>query len=140
MPVGPDETEQLLAKLEAELAEHEAIVRERKEKEDAERERLELTLASWIVRRDDAEKALEKTTPQRNAMIQLRDHLVLNGSKGNLVRALTWSYAASVLLLGATVPLAMFSGQSGFFAFLLGELAALAAGYGIVAWLNRSEE
>jgi len=139
MPVAPDETEQLLEKLAAELAGHEATVKARKDREEVERQTLESALASWTVRRDDAERALEDTTPKRNAMIQRRDQLQLNGSKGNLVRALGWSYAASVLLLGATVPLVMFTGKVSFFAFLLGELSALGVGYGIVAWLNRSD-
>jgi len=129
-----------LASLEPELAQHEAVVNARKAKEEAERIRLETALGRWIVRRDDAETALQQMTPERNAMIQLRDHLTLNGTKGDRVRAMIWSCAASALLLGATIPLTTFSGKVSLFSVLLGEIAALASGFGLVAWINRRPE
>jgi hypothetical protein len=140
MPVGPDETEQLLSKLEAELAVHQKVIDERLAREEAERMHLENEVASWTRRREQAESKLEEITPRRNAMIQRRDQLRQLGSKGNFGRAMLWSMAASLLFMGATLPIAIIASKPQFFLVLLLEGFALLGGFGVIAWLDEGKD
>jgi hypothetical protein len=140
MPVGPDETEQLLAKLEAELAGYQKVIDERLAREEAERMHLENEVAAWTQRREAAESKLELITPRKNAMIQRRNELRVLGSKGNFARAMAWSGAASVLFLGATLPLAIIASKPQFFLVLLLEAFGFLGGFGVAAWLDKGKD
>lgn len=139
MPLGPDETEQLLQKLEAELAVHQKVIDERLAREDAERLDLEQKVESWTRRLETAEVQLEAATPRKNAMIQRRDLLRLTGSKGNFRRAMAWSTGAVVLFMGATVSLSMVASTKDFFFVLILEALGLTAGFGIAAAAERKD-
>ncbi|MFT3838638.1 MAG: hypothetical protein QM723_16790 [Myxococcaceae bacterium] len=136
MPVGTDETEQLLQKLEAELAEHQKVIDERLAREDAERLELEKAIESWTRRQEQAEVMLESATPRKNQMVHRRDELRLMGAKGNFRRAMAWSGAASLCFIGATVSLATVASSPHFFVITLIEAAALAGGFTLARWLD----
>jgi hypothetical protein len=140
MPVAPDETEELLRKLEAELAEHQKKIDARLEREEKERSRLEEEVGAWTNRRDAAELMLELTSPRRNAMIQRRDELRLRGSKGNFTRAMLWSAGAWMLFMGATLAISVVAAKPDFFGVLLLELLGLGVGYGVSSWIDRGKE
>lgn len=140
MPLGPDETEQLLQKLEAELAVHQKVIDERLAREDAERLELEQALESWTQRQEKAEVLLESATPRKNAMVQRRDLLRLTGAKGNLGWAMLWSGVASVLFLGATLSIALVAAKPAFFVVLLLEAFGLMGGLGLISWLDKGKD
>ncbi len=137
--VGPDETEKLLEKLEAELWEKQARVDARVAREQARLDALTAEQEALEHRRVVAEGELARVIPRRDTMVKRRDQMRLDGSRGRPFRAALWSVFTSALTLGAVVPLASAHGGMPLLLLIGGDAVALLAGWSLVdLWHWRS--
>ena len=102
----PDETQQLLSQLEAELATEQAKLDERLAREQARLDELTRAAEQYDARREQASAELEELLPRRDAMMKRRDVLRTLGAKADPIRAVLWGGLAVALTLGAVMPLA----------------------------------
>lgn len=130
MAAPPDDTETLLARLEAELKARQSAVDARLAREKARLDAAQSQLDELVRRKHDAETQLALVMPRRDELLAEREALQRLGSRGNELKAALWGSAAIVLTAGATIPLAALLPHPALRApVLIGEVAAMGLGY-----------
>ena len=107
MTVGLEDTEQLLARLEAELKEKQAKVDERRAREQVRIDALTTEAAAFTAQAAKAQAELGVLIPRREALAGELDALRRQGSKGSPPHAALWATVAVALTAGATISLAV---------------------------------
>ncbi len=137
MSVGPDETEQLLAKLEAELAAEQAKLDQRLAREQARLDELTRAKEEWEARGERAAAEHEQLKPKRDAMVARREELRRVGSKGSPLRAAFWTSLAGALTLGVVMPLSATPGAMFLVALCGAGVTGSIAWFATDFWLGR---
>jgi peptidoglycan hydrolase CwlO-like protein len=135
-----DHTEQLLATLEPELAEKEARVHARLDREKAQVDELTGQLQSLTLFSQATDAEFAKVAPQRDALVRERDALAQAGSKGNKARAALWSTATAGCGVGVMVStFSLMTVRHGelFWPAIGGAVAAGVAGLLAAGWARR---
>jgi hypothetical protein len=135
-----EETEQLVARLEAELAQKQALVDARLVREKAQLDELAAQKAELTAQREAEEAELIALAPKRDALLQLHTALLANGSRGSPPRAAFWSTIAVALTAGAIVPLASLPKDISTLGVAAGGAIALALGWLLADQLGRKPE
>lgn len=138
MPPPADETEDLLARLEAELATHRAEVDARLAAEKTRLDAAQAELDALARGKEEAEARLALVMPRRDALLAEREALQGQGSRGNKLKAALWGTAAVALTAGTIIPLPLVL-MSHLFqpVLLLGLPGAAAVGYGLTSLIVR---
>jgi hypothetical protein len=140
MGAALDHTEELLTRLEAELAPKEAQVDARLQREKTQLDALLAEHRDLSIRKDTAEARYAELSPQRDALVSERDELRAKGSRGNRLRASLWSAAALGLTLLSVIPLTELQRHNQMFPTLLAAVAAVTGSAGITAlWMRRKK-
>jgi hypothetical protein len=137
MGAALDQTEELLAKLESELAPKQAAVDARLQREKAQLDALIAEQRELTIRKDNAVTLYAELSPQRDALVQQRDELRNTGSRGSRLRASLWSALAIGLTVVAVIPLSELQRHNNMFPTLLASIAAVTASSGVTAlWMR----